>query len=372
MGKRARIPTEKAAMAQENAKKGGGGKKKKDSQVPVQKEACIVAEVVSEQNGSNGLEMTQLEELQIVEHLEESPMPTETIIETTIPLSMGNSEVRTRVAVNMGNSESKTESSRRLSWADEVEAELETRPSVWDNFSITKISNAGFKLDYVAPELHEEVPVCEIDLENISSEILYWKNVIVCYVLGAHPPFSVLNGFVQRQWAKHGINKVSMLKNEIVLVRFESEIGKNEVLQGGIYHFDNKSFIVKAWNPDMEFIIEELYTVPIWVKLPGLDFKYWGPKRLSKIGSLIGKPLMVDRNTEKKIGLNCVKLLIEVDIDTPLPEKVFFRSKRGYLLEQKVSMTGNQHFANFVVNMAIMKRRVRRRTLHPQQIQSQK
>ncbi|XP_059293844.1 uncharacterized protein LOC132046996 isoform X2 [Lycium ferocissimum] len=156
MGKRARIPTEKAAMAQENAKKGGGGKKKKDSQVPVQKEACIVAEVVSEQNGSNGLEMTQLEELQIVEHLEESPMPTETIIETTIPLSMGNSEVRTRVAVNMGNSESKTESSRRLSWADEVEAELETRPSVWDNFSITKISNAGFKLDYVAPELHEE------------------------------------------------------------------------------------------------------------------------------------------------------------------------------------------------------------------------
>jgi len=54
-----------------------------------------------------------------------------------------------------------------------------------------------------------------------------------------------------------------MLKNEIVSVRFDSEIRKNEVLQGGIYHFDNKLVIVKAWHADMEFTREELYTVPI-------------------------------------------------------------------------------------------------------------
>ncbi|MCE5167020.1 hypothetical protein HAX54_033942 [Datura stramonium] len=29
-------------------------------------------------------------------------------------------------------------------------------------------------------------------------------------------------------------------------------------------------------------------TLPIWVKLSGLDFKYWSPKELSKIGVLIG------------------------------------------------------------------------------------
>lgn len=44
-----------------------------------------------------------------------------------------------------------------------------------------------------------------------------------------------------------------MLKNGIVLVRFDSGMGKEEVLQGGIYHFDNKPLIVKAWSPDMEF-----------------------------------------------------------------------------------------------------------------------
>lgn len=65
-----------------------------------------------------------------------------------------------------------------------------------------------------------------------------------------------------------------MLKNGIVLVRFHSAIGQTEVLQGGIFHFDSKPFIVKAWFPEMEFTREELYIVPIWVKFPRLDFKY--------------------------------------------------------------------------------------------------
>lgn len=87
-----------------------------------------------------------------------------------------------------------------------------------------------------------------------------------------------------------GLSMVSqsvMLKNGIMLVRFDTKIGKNEVIQGGIYHFDNKPFIVKAWTPDMEFTREELLTVPIWVKLPVLDFKYSSPKGLSKIGNLV-------------------------------------------------------------------------------------
>ncbi|KAH0652507.1 hypothetical protein KY289_030185 [Solanum tuberosum] len=158
-------------------------------------------------------------------------------------------------------------------WADEVEEspELNRKGSVWDNFDLTKTAKAGFKLEFVTPEKQGESSICEIDIEDISTEIAYWQHAVVCYVLGAHPPLSVMNGYIQRLWGKHGINKVSMLKNGIVLVRFDSGMGKDEVLQGGIYHFDNKPLIVKAWSPDMEFTREELYTVPIWVKLLGLD-----------------------------------------------------------------------------------------------------
>ncbi|XP_059315537.1 uncharacterized protein LOC132066188 [Lycium ferocissimum] len=208
-----------------------------------------------------------------------------------------------------------------------------TKRSVWDNFDIAKITNTGLKLEYVPPTNKGDQLIVEIKDKDISSEVEYWKNSVVCYVLSAHPPFSVLNGFIQRLWGKLGINKIVMMKNGIVLVRFDAEDRKQEVIQGGIYHFDSKPFIVKAWNPDMEFSREELFSVPIWVKLPGLDFKYWSAKGLGKIGSLIRKPLMVDKSTEKKIGL---KLLVEVRIGAALPTTVSFLNEKGNLIEQRV------------------------------------
>ncbi|XP_059310546.1 uncharacterized protein LOC132061877 [Lycium ferocissimum] len=120
-------------------------------------------------------------------------------------------------------------------------------------------------------------------------------------------------------WGKHGINKVAMMQNGIVMVRFDSAEGKNEVIQGGIYHVDNKPLIVKAWESEMEFTRDELYS------------------GLSKLGSLVGKPLMVDRNIEKKMGLNFARLLVEVKIDTPLPDVILFKNERGNVIEQRVT-----------------------------------
>ncbi|XP_059288637.1 uncharacterized protein LOC132041991 [Lycium ferocissimum] len=208
---------------------------------------------------------------------------------------------------------------------------------VWDNFDISKVTNAGFKLEYVNPETQGDQLIVEIEEEDFVTEIEFWKHAIVCYVLGAHPPFTVLHGFIQRMWGKHGINKVVMMQNGIIMVRFDTAKGKNEIIQGGIYHFDNKPLIVKSWSPDMEFTRDELYSVPIWIKIPGLDFKYWSAKGLSKLGSLVGKPLMVDRNTERKIGLNFARLLVEVQIDTPLPDVVLLKNERGKVIEQRVT-----------------------------------
>lgn len=86
----------------------------------------------------------------------------------------------------------------------------------------------------------------EIEEDDIITEVEYWKNIAVCYVLDAHPLYVVLNGFVQRLLGKLGIDKVAILKNGILLVCFKETEGKYGVIQGGIYHFDNKPFIMKA------------------------------------------------------------------------------------------------------------------------------
>lgn len=154
--------------------------------------------------------------------------------------------------------------------------------------------------------------------------------------LGLYLLFTILNGYVRRIWGNHEVYKVSILKNRIVLAHFATIEGKNVLLQGGIYHFDSKPVIVKAWNPDMEFSKEVLSTFPIWVKLPDLEFKYWIMKGLSKIGSLICKPVMVYNHTENKMGLSLARLPIEVKMDPTLPEKVYFKNEKVLLMNQRV------------------------------------
>ncbi|KAK4729493.1 hypothetical protein R3W88_022481 [Solanum pinnatisectum] len=224
--------------------------------------------------------------------------------------------------ITLSNSDRSPMDSRssKQSLADEVEEEDELlgKPkSIWDNFDIAKLSNARYKLDYVTPTKKGDLRYCI-------------RETLWCVMCWDHPHFQVIQGYIQRLCGKHGIYKVEMLRNGVIVVRFETFIGKQEVLQGGIYDFDNKPFIVKEWTQEQEFTKEELETVPIWIKFPGLDFKYWSRAGLSKIGSLIGKPMMVDHNTEARNGLNFARILVEVELGAQLPDVVKFTNEKDW------------------------------------------
>lgn len=89
------------------------------------------------------------------------------------------------------NSEVKSQANSGMSapkpGADLVMRNMPNRQSIWDNFDITKMSNADFKLQYVSPVKYGKNSVVERELEVIESEIEYWRNAIVCFVLEAHP-----------------------------------------------------------------------------------------------------------------------------------------------------------------------------------------
>uniref|UniRef100_A0A3Q7JC24 DUF4283 domain-containing protein n=1 Tax=Solanum lycopersicum TaxID=4081 RepID=A0A3Q7JC24_SOLLC len=102
---------------------------------------------------------------------------------------------------------------RSATWEDEEEEVMLQKPkvgTVWDTFCISKLAKVGFKLDYAASKKHGKGSIMGINLEDIESIVNYWNNVVVYYVLGAHPPFTVINECIQRIWAKYGWNKVAM------------------------------------------------------------------------------------------------------------------------------------------------------------------
>lgn len=82
---------------------------------------------------------------------------------------------------------------RRLSWAEDIEQH----------------------------ENHVSAPsnIVTIESDDIQDEVEYWSSAIVCYVLGANPPLSVMDGYFRRIWGKLGINKIAMVGRGLFIVR---------------------------------------------------------------------------------------------------------------------------------------------------------
>ncbi|PHT42457.1 Geraniol 8-hydroxylase [Capsicum baccatum] len=77
--------------------------------------------------------------------------------------------------------------SSRISWVNEVDHEsnsLNTKDqntklsSIWDEFDISQLANVVFKLEYVNPEFFGDKLIGELELDDISFEVEYWKNTV--------------------------------------------------------------------------------------------------------------------------------------------------------------------------------------------------
>lgn len=80
-----------------------------------------------------------------------------------------------------------------------------------------------------------------------------------------------------------------------MLVKFDIIVSSDDVIQGGLFYFDKKFVIMKEWFFDVELCKSKINSVLIWVKFYGFDIKYQSLVNLSKIGSLLGKLMMVDK-----------------------------------------------------------------------------
>ena len=40
----------------------------------------------------------------------------------------------------------------------------------------------------------------KVDFDDVKDEINYWQQAVLCFVLGANPPFAVVQGFIQKKW----------------------------------------------------------------------------------------------------------------------------------------------------------------------------
>ena len=117
-------------------------------------------------------------------------------------------------------------------------------------------------------------------------------------------------------------------------MRFDSIETRDAVMQRGFYHFDKKPFIVK---PGYEGIQKKrVEHVPVWVQFPKLDLRYWSLTALSKLASLLGMPIMANKNTVEKNMVPYARVLIEMPTMDSLPKHILFEDETSLIQQQEI------------------------------------
>lgn len=167
--------------------------------------------------------------------------------------------------------------------------------SKWFKPEAAKLRETGTELQYIEPEVQEGVAISRITREEVQSEVDFWSTAVYCHILGANPPYAVVNGFLRRIWKDRSIDKVMKMDTSLFLVRFKTVADQNLVLQKECVPFDDKPMIVSKWTEDFE--VDRAPVVSVWVRFPKLPLKFWSSAVLSKLASQLGHPVEMDMVT---------------------------------------------------------------------------
>ena len=81
---------------------------------------------------------------------------------------------------------------------------------------------------------------------------------------------------------------------------------------------------------------EDMATILIWIRLPNLKLYLWSIQVMSKLASVAGKPLFIDKMTAKRKRIAYARMCVEIKAGDPLPEIITINGHNGLVIDQKV------------------------------------
>lgn len=133
-----------------------------------------------------------------------------------------------------------------------------------------------------------------IEIDESDLDDRNWKHCLIGHFLDGPMPFPLL--------------KATARVGSCFFFEFQDEATKLRVLEGGPYFFSCRYLVLKDWNRMMIPSIDHPSSIPAWIKIHKLPFEFWTAESFSKIASTIGKPLHVDKATEKRQRLDFARV----------------------------------------------------------------
>ncbi|KAK9053515.1 hypothetical protein SSX86_027507 [Deinandra increscens subsp. villosa] len=147
------------------------------------------------------------------------------------------------------------------------------------------------------------------------------------YFLGTSVDFDVVNVNLKRLWRSYDIDQVTKTDAGLYYIKFKSEQGMNEVLENGPWMINNIPILLNRWEPGISLHKQEPSSIPIWVTVHNVPIELWSGKGISKLMSVIGYPLLMDKSTQERClnqngKLGYVRVLVEISAESELPTDV--------------------------------------------------
>ncbi|KAL4272377.1 hypothetical protein GQ457_13G019170 [Hibiscus cannabinus] len=141
---------------------------------------------------------------------------------------------------------------------------------------------------------------------------------IIVRFLGRAIGFKTLQTRIQALWKPVGEFQLIDLDNSYFLVRMEKECDYVRILTDGPWTIFGSYLTVQPWT--RAFSTTEKYPshVIVWVRLPGLPYKYYTKTLFDLIASVVGKVIRVDYNTQDGDRGKFARLAVMVDLNKPL------------------------------------------------------
>jgi hypothetical protein len=160
----------------------------------------------------------------------------------------------------------------------------------------------------------------------------FWKSTLVGHFVGQKLRYPVVNSIAKRIWGSYGLSEVLSSDNGFFIFTFDSVDHATNVLERAPWHMANRPLVLKRWQPNMQFLKDDLARVPVWVRLYNVPLEYWTIKGLSCVASAIGVPLHADHTTLLRKRLSYARVCVEIDASKTLVKEYDLRCPNGLFI----------------------------------------
>lgn len=190
------------------------------------------------------------------------------------------------------------------------------------------ISVSQFQPDF---EVKNGVAKIAIPESVIADVVPLWKSFVVGHFMGDVPHVGTIHATVNRIWTildKASKIDVQIINKTTVLFRIANSRIRERVLKRKYWHIGDIPLVVSEWNPEASQAPPDLSAMPMWIDLQDVPGYLFSQKGLELLSSTVGHFVKLHPNTERCVRLDVARVLVEVNLQKELTQKISFTNEK--------------------------------------------